>query len=192
MLNIPLTIPGHIDVVTKAARLFCAQISLTRHQGTPVPSDHKGEEENWHTHPSPEKKSNAESAAEWNRLQHLPREEDRAEQLIWVWAVNQDWLHTQPQTGWTNMQASYHCNFLANLFLSKRSENNQEVVQKNTGKSSHVPMVKPVGGKDYKNKCIYLKTAYFSCQDLPLLFFFFRAMMRLSSCQPSVLVNLQN
>lgn len=58
----------------------------------------------------------------------------------------------QPQTDCTNMQASDHCNFLANLFLSKRSENNQEVVQKNTGNSSHVPMVKPVHGKHYKKK----------------------------------------
>lgn len=107
----------------------------------------------------------------------------------------------QPQTGCTNMQVSYHCNlnFLVNLFLSQRSENNQEVVQKNPGKSRvmylwlNLCMVNITKRKtSFSVAETYLKIAYFSCQDLPFLFFFFRAVMRLSSCQPSVLVNLQN
>lgn len=99
------------------------------------------------------------------------------------------------------MQVSYHCNlnFLVNLFLSQRSENNQEVVQKNPGKSRvmylwlNLHMVNIIERKTpFSVGETYLQIAYFSCQDLPFLFLFFRAVMRLSSCQPSVLVNLQN
>lgn len=96
MLDIPLPIPSTHRRGNKSSKaVLCSSIS-SEAPGNCSASDHKGKEENWHAGPFSEKKTNADSAAgaDWNRLQHLPREQDRAEQLIWEWAVNQDWFHT--------------------------------------------------------------------------------------------------